>query len=672
MLEVVLRAALCALLLALVVQLGLWAFRVRQAQMLLSAWTAVLVASVAMPLLQRVIPQTVPASVVRSFSLDRMIEAAKPVTVPPRLEAPVSTVNVTPMKILPNGAASQSAVAFSNSAAATASRRPKVFDWKAWTTGAYLVVAAALLFRLLLGLGLSWELLRSAHPVLDDWVARGRIPKGGKIRTSTRLSAPVTIGFTVLLPIECVNWDACRTRAVLAHEASHVARGDFYIQLLSQINRSVFWFSPLSWWLHARLTSLAELASDDAAVEAVGDRPAYASILLEVAQLAEVGRLARTPAVNVAMARPALVCRRIERILSERVAPRRVGLLRQAMIAAGVVPFAMLAVVLFADAQTGDPADGPHTRIQIDPKLLDAYAGFYRNAATGSLVIVTREDDHLLTHLAGKQPAPEYPYTDHDFFLTVVPQQSSFVTDASGTVVRMVHHLKGRNVTLERISSDVAEQEETARRQRLAEERTPRTEIKIDPNLLDSFVGTYQLKPLLIFTVTRNGDGLIAKLTGQQAFEVHPYTDHDFFYTIVAAQLSFVPGPDGKASAVVLHQNGRDQTAPRVEAGVAEALERRRAEQVIPHTAIKIDPKLLDGYVGRYGNENLQMTATREGEQLFLQVPGYARYAVYPYTDHDFFATVASLQFSFTTDATGKAIQLIRHQRSTDVLLNRE
>jgi hypothetical protein len=236
----------------------------------------------------------------------------------------------------------------------------------------------------------------------------------------------------------------------------------------------------------------------------------------------------------------------------------------------------------------------------------------------------------------------------------------------------MVHHRKGRDVTLERISSDAAEQDEADRLKRLTEERAPHTEIKIDLKLLDGYVGTYQLKPLLIFTVTRDGDRLIAKLTGQQAYELHPYTDHDFFYTIVAAQLSFVSGPDGKASAVVLHQNGRDQTAPRVDPGVAEALDRRRAEQVVPHTAIKINPRLLDGYVGRYNNENLQMTVTREGEQLFLQVPGYARYAVYPYTDHDFFATVASLQFSFTSDDTGKVTQLVRHERSRDVALKRE
>ena len=267
---------------------------------------------------------------------------------------------------------------------------------------------------------------------------------------------------------------------------------------------------------------------------------------------------------------------------------------------------------------------------------------------------------------------PEYPYTDHDFFLTVVPQQNSFITDASGAVVRVVHHQSGREETLERITPEAAQQYEDARLKRVAEERTPHTEISIDPHLLDGYVGTYQLRPQLVFTVTRDGDHLWAKLTGQQTFEVHPYTERDFFYTIVAAQLSFVLGPDGKASAVVLHQNGKDQTAPRVDPSVAEAANAKLAEQSAPHTAIKIDPHLLDGYVGRYSNENLEITATREGDQLFMQVTGYGRYAVFPYTDHDFFATIKPIQITFTMDNTGKATQLVRHQNGKEDLLKRE
>jgi beta-lactamase regulating signal transducer with metallopeptidase domain len=644
MLEVVVRAAICTLLLALVLKLFLWTLRVRHPQLLLSAWTAVLIASLAMPALQLFITSAVPASLSRSFS-------------------PAGIVNLRVAEQLPSLSAISSTILSSGATATRGLKTNQQIAWRTWLTGGYALVATLLILRLLLGLVLSFRMLRATQPVRAEWAV------GRKLRTSTWIAAPVTIGSSVLLPAECVNWDMRRRQAVLAHEGAHVARGDFYVQLLSQVNRAVFWFCPQAWWLHGQLAALAELASDDAAIEALGDRPSYAAILLDIA------RLPRNPSIAVAMARPATVSQRIERILGQETTPGRVSRFRQTIIALGVAPLALLTAVLFAKAaplEALKEQEAPHTRITIDPKLLDSYVGFYLNAATNSLMIVTREDDHLLTRRAGNQPVPEYPYTDRDFFLTVAPQQNSFITDASGAVVRVVHHQSGRDETLERITPEAAQQYEDARLKRLAEERAPHTEISIDPHLLDGYVGTYQLRPELVFTVTRDGDHLLAKLTGQQTFEVHPYTERDFFYTIVAAQLSFVPGPDGKASAVVLHQNGKDQTAPRVDPSVAEAANAKRAEQSAPHTAIKIDPHLLDGYVGRYSNETLEITATREVDQLFMQVTGYGRYAVFPYTDHDFFATIKPIQITFTTDNTGKATQLVRHQNGKEDLLNRE
>ena len=373
MLEVVVRAALCTLLLALVVQLCLWGLRVRHANLQLSAWTAVLVASLAMPVLQRVVPTALPAPLL-SFSLAQVVDPATP----------------APRSALPQ-------ISYPGAAVTRAPEAHQTFTWLEshqsfargeWLTKAYVFVASAMLLRLLLGLALSWRMLRAARPVRADWVG------GRKIRASAAICTPVTIGDNVLLPAEHANWDAPTRQAVLAHEGAHVARGDFYFQLLSQVNRSIFWFSPLSWWLHARLSALAELASDDAAIEVLGDRPGYASILLDVA------RLAGTLPAGVAMARPATVARRIERILADEVAPGRVSWLRQILIAAMVAPPALLTAVLFGGATPQEAVDehqAPFTRITIDPKLLDAYVGFYRNAANGGLKIVTREDNHLLT-----------------------------------------------------------------------------------------------------------------------------------------------------------------------------------------------------------------------------------------------------------------------------------
>jgi serine-type D-Ala-D-Ala carboxypeptidase/endopeptidase len=91
------------------------------------------------------------------------------------------------------------------------------------------------------------------------------------------------------------------------------------------------------------------------------------------------------------------------------------------------------------------------------------------------------------------------------------------------------------------------------------------TEVAIDPKLYEMYAGRYQFAPAVILAITRTDDHLFAQLTGQPAFEIFPESDTRFFLKVVDAQLTFERSADGKAAAVVLHQNGRDQRATRVE-----------------------------------------------------------------------------------------------------------
>jgi len=50
----------------------------------------------------------------------------------------------------------------------------------------------------------------------------------------------------------------------------------------------------------------------------------------------------------------------------------------------------------------------------------------------------------------------------------------------------------------------------------------------------------------------------------QQAFPVYPEDDHNFFYTVVPAQITFITGADGRATGLVL-QGGQDVPASRIE-----------------------------------------------------------------------------------------------------------
>jgi hypothetical protein len=82
-------------------------------------------------------------------------------------------------------------------------------------------------------------------------------------------------------------------------------------------------------------------------------------------------------------------------------------------------------------------------------------------------------------------------------------------------------------------------------------------EVTLDPKLLDTYVGVYQLVPNVTLTVTREGAKMFAQLTGQPKFEIFAEKEREFFLKVIDAQLTF------EDDAVVLHQNGRDQRAKR-------------------------------------------------------------------------------------------------------------
>jgi CubicO group peptidase (beta-lactamase class C family) len=140
---------------------------------------------------------------------------------------------------------------------------------------------------------------------------------------------------------------------------------------------------------------------------------------------------------------------------------------------------------------------------------------------------------------------------------------------------------------------------------------------KIDPEIFDQYVGSYQLAPDFVLKITREGDRFIAQASGQGQIEIFPEDDHNFFAKVVDARITFVTDGQGRATELVLHQGGRDQHAPRVEGTAAEPKE---------HREIKVDPKIFDGYIGTYQLErNFSITIIRQGDHLFAQATNQPR-----------------------------------------------
>ncbi|HEY7303713.1 MAG TPA: M56 family metallopeptidase [Bryobacteraceae bacterium] len=298
MLSLLVESALRSIALALAVWLGLWVIRVRHPRLKSMAWTLVLGAALLMPLAMQ-------WHTIEIATPQRMARAA-PVPAGP-------SVNGASLIIAPDVRDHQT-----------------VIDWAALARNTYLAIAILLLTRIVTGLFFTARIWRRARPVRETWAS------GFNIRETTELTSPATFGACILLPIEWREWDRTKRDAVLAHERAHVTWSDFYVQLASRMHNAIFWFSPLSWWLHKQLVSIAEAASDDAALESA-DPPVYAEILLYFANRPQRASL------SVAMARLATLSRRIERILLRTELPGKAGWARYALVAACITIAAFLA-----------------------------------------------------------------------------------------------------------------------------------------------------------------------------------------------------------------------------------------------------------------------------------------------------------------------------------------
>jgi serine-type D-Ala-D-Ala carboxypeptidase/endopeptidase len=92
-----------------------------------------------------------------------------------------------------------------------------------------------------------------------------------------------------------------------------------------------------------------------------------------------------------------------------------------------------------------------------------------------------------------------------------------------------------------------------------------RKEVKVDAAVLEKYAGRYQLAPTFIITVTREGEHLYAQATAQPRFEIFAEDDHNFFYKVVDAQITFVVDATGRATSLVLHQNGGNAPGNRID-----------------------------------------------------------------------------------------------------------
>lgn len=92
-----------------------------------------------------------------------------------------------------------------------------------------------------------------------------------------------------------------------------------------------------------------------------------------------------------------------------------------------------------------------------------------------------------------------------------------------------------------------------------------RKAITLPPNVLDQYVGEYDLNPTLKITITLENGNLMMKVPSQPAFQLFPESETVFFLKVADAQVTFVKDASGKVTQLLFAQGrGGGQPANKV------------------------------------------------------------------------------------------------------------
>jgi CubicO group peptidase (beta-lactamase class C family) len=159
-----------------------------------------------------------------------------------------------------------------------------------------------------------------------------------------------------------------------------------------------------------------------------------------------------------------------------------------------------------------------------------------------------------------------------------------------------------------------------------------RTQIQVPRDRLERLAGTYEIAPTANMVISVEGNQLIGRLGGQPALPLFAESETKFFPRAVEAEIDFELGPDGKATALTLRQNGQQRRAPRV------------AER----TAITLPLSVLQRYPGTYQlAPGFNLVITLEDGQLVSQATGQGKAPLFAEAEGKFFLKVANAQIEF-------------------------
>ena len=176
-----------------------------------------------------------------------------------------------------------------------------------------------------------------------------------------------------------------------------------------------------------------------------------------------------------------------------------------------------------------------------DPMDLSPYVGVYK-LGENQYMTISDNNGKLQAQVTGQQPIVLDRTKDHVFELQSLNLMAAFKFGEDGIASTLNWSQPGFAVAAERVDDSYGV--------------AMREEVSIDSELLQQYVGQYQLSRTAIANVRQVKDRLFVQVTGQPEFRVFPMSPSRFFYKVFDAEIEFEDDDGGNITGLVFHQAG--------------------------------------------------------------------------------------------------------------------
>lgn len=196
----------------------------------------------------------------------------------------------------------------------------------------------------------------------------------------------------------------------------------------------------------------------------------------------------------------------------------------------------------------GIAIDKPFEWIEIslnDTDLL-SYTGVYESDSlfgSDEQLIISLEEDKLYSMLKGRMKLQIFPYEKNNFFIKNGLTTLKFQRDKKGKITDVIVERPYSPIVLKRTEKEIPKY----------------TAIELNSEVLEKYLGKYELQPNLIFEITMEGTKLYLQLTAGPKIEIIPYEYNKFFTTVGDGQFIFNFNDQQVVMSMTLVQNQKFQ-----------------------------------------------------------------------------------------------------------------